>query len=118
MAYTGKATYGILPLPKDPNRVAIQAQNGFQTQDASSSIQFSPISLATGTVAQLIIPNNVYKVYLSSPSYPFKVAETSGMSGYFLVPQNTVFEVDVANQDNVFLIANLFSTQVSFLMRF
>jgi len=76
--------------------------NAFQTTDASSSPQSSPLSLDGTSTYTLTVPTNAVQLKLF-PTVDLDVSEDSSMSNYFQIAANSVVTIPVADVDKVYV---------------
>lgn len=90
----------------------------FQTQDATPTTALvSPLTVTTGTVANLIIPSNAVSITLTPKTNNVQVSEASGttsLSQYVEIPAGTTQTFSVARQNNIYLLGVTGSSVVSF----
>lgn len=100
----------------DGNRVALTGAigNQFQTIDAADSPVVSPVTIAATQV--LKVPQNAVSVTLIAVTNPLQISEDSTQSTWFSLPAGIPLEVDVANQQFVYLKVGS-STVVSFMFK-
>lgn len=105
--------------PVDANRNFLTGMGcWFQTQDATSTTALtSPLTVTTGTVANLVIPPNAVSVTITPKTNNVQVGEVSGttsLSQYVEIPAGTAQTFSVARQNNVYLLGVSGSSVVSF----
>lgn len=85
---------------------------GIQTSDITTVPVTSPIpAVTTGTT--LLIPLNAIEITIISSS-ALRVSETSGTTGYFVIPAATAFTFGTARMGSIFLKQDSTSCVVSF----
>jgi hypothetical protein len=90
-------------LVNDGNRNAMTGVLGsnIQTQDATGTPVTSPVTV--NTTKTLIVPQNAAQITVVSTTNAVQVSEDSTQSAYFSLPAATVWQFDVARQQNVYL---------------
>lgn len=111
MAYTygGNKTKSVVPvqsslfsnLQNDGQRTPLPYGNRMDTQDATSSPNASPLTVAT--TATLTVPQNASQVVIVSTTNAVQVSEDSTETAYFTLPAGVVWPFDVANQQYIYL---------------
>jgi hypothetical protein len=87
----------------DGNRVALTGATGnyIQSQDATGTPVTSPATV--NTTATLTVPQNAYALTIISTTNAVQISEDSTMSVYFTLPAATLYTINVANQQYVYL---------------
>lgn len=114
---SGKSNFGGAPV--DGNRsFLVGVGSWFQTQDATPTTALvSPLSVTTGTVVPLIVPQNAVSITIVALTNPVAISEASGttsLSQYFQLPAGQVATIEVARQQYVYLLGVTGTSVVSF----
>lgn len=117
---SGKTNFGGAPV--DGNRSFLTGMGcWFQTQDATPTTALtSPLTVATGTVATLVVPPNAVSITITPKTNNVQVSEvpgTTSLSQYTEVPAATSQTFNVARQANVYLLGVTGSSVVSFFFQ-
>jgi hypothetical protein len=89
-------------LPVDSNRVAIQAGNFMQSQDATGTPVVSPTTNMSASGVALTVPQSAVRFTINS-TVATQVGEDSTYAQGFTVPAATSQTFDVANQAFVYV---------------
>lgn len=98
----------------DGNRVVIPIANSIQTIDATATPVSSPVTV--NTTQTLTVPQGAVSCQITSVTNPVQISEDSTQGSYYLLPAASVFTVECANQQFIYLKTGS-STAVSFAFR-
>lgn len=105
----------------DGNRNFMNYGSWFQTQDATpTTALISPLSVTTGTVANLVVPPNAFSltiVALTNAVSISEVAGTTSLTQSFNLPAGQAITLNVARQNNVYLLGITGTSVVSFFFQ-
>lgn len=106
----------------DGNRVALVGTGSwFQTQDATpTTALISPLTVTTGTVVNLVVPSNAFTLTLLAATNGVAISEvvgTTSLSQAFNLPAGIPVTIEVARQNNVYLLGITGSSVVSFMFQ-
>ena len=91
-------------LPLDDRGQPIQIGKEFTTQDASGTVQPSPLSYTTGQ-AVITIPDRAVE-FIVAPTTDLRVSEVAGMARYDIVQAGTKEVFPCAFMESIFIKAN------------
>lgn len=114
----GKTNFGGAPV--DGNRsFLVGAGCWFQTQDATpTTALISPLSVTTGTVIQLVIPNNAVSVTFLTATNGVAISEVSGttsLSQAFNLPAAIPITISIARQQYIYVLGITGTAVLSFM---
>lgn len=113
----GKSNFGGAPVDGNRNFL-VGAGCWFQTQDATpTTALISPLSVTTGTVINLIVPSNAASVTFLAATNGVAISEVAGTTSLtqaFNLPAGIPITVQVARQNNIYLLGITGTSVVSF----
>jgi len=79
--------------------------NKISTTDGATSPISSPLSVTTTSTSTLTVPTNAVSLIISG-SVALRISDDDDMTSYFVLPANTVLELDVADEDYIYVRAD------------
>lgn len=99
-------------LVRDQDRVPIQIGSSFQTEDATSTPQTSPLSY-TASTTNLVVPDNAVE-FVCQPTTALRISENSDMTPYDVIASNTKEAIPCARMSNIYITRDSSSGTLNF----
>lgn len=98
---------------RDASHRPIIGYNSFQTSDATTSPQVSPLSVSS-SIINLAVPSNAVKLVIANSSAAIRVSEIAAASNYFIVGIAGNATIDCAGMNNIYLVRDSADSIVQF----
>lgn len=106
---TGKSPNNLF---REGSHQPVQIGNSFQTSDATSTPQVSPLAFTNATIT-IAVPDNAVELILN-PSQDLRISELSSMSNYDIVAKSSKESIPVAGMSSVYITRDSSNGTVNF----
>lgn len=110
MAKTGTSTNNLF---RDASHAPVPVGGSFQTSDATTSPNVSPLTVSSSAI-DLIVPSNAIKLVITNASAGVRVSELPAVSNYLLVQASGTLSIDCSRMTDIYLIRDSGDAVVQF----